>query len=138
VSRIRLTKSRFFSAVRRAVRELPAEFQRRLDNVVIDVVDQPSQRELLQFSDGVEGLFGLIETPPFPVIDDLVRPPSRIRLFRRNLEAASGSLEDLICQIQETVIHEVGHYFGMSEEDLEPFEQAVEERRRRRLGEPPA
>jgi predicted Zn-dependent protease with MMP-like domain len=128
-----MTVNQFVNAAKRAVDELPAPFHPFLKNLVVDVVDWPSYADLERFGDE-KALLGMFEGSSL-LDEGIVTQPKRIRLFRRNLEAASRNKEDLVCHIQETVVHEIAHHFGMSEEDLEPFEQAMEERRRKLFGE---
>ena len=130
--RIRMTVNQFVAVAKRAVDELPAQFHPHLKNLVVDVVDWPSRRDLERFDDEME-LLGLFEGSSL-LDEGNITHPKRIRLFRRNLEAASRNRDDLVCHIQETVVHEIAHHFGMTEEDLEPFERAMEERRRTLFG----
>lgn len=135
--RVRLTLNQFFNVARKAVRELPPHFRPYLENVVVDVVDEPSPQDLAHVGADQFDLLGLFEGVHLLEQSAGFSHPNRIKLFRKNLEAASEDREDLIRHIQETVVHEIAHHFGMSEDDLEPFEQAMEERRRRRFGAPP-
>jgi len=129
-----MTVNQFVSVAKRAVRDLPEQFHPYLKNVAVDVLDDPTVREFEQFGDEAAELLGLFEGVALLDQSAGFRHPNRIKLFRRNLEAASRNKEDLVCHIQETVVHEIAHHFGMSEEDLEPFEQAMEERRRKLFG----
>jgi len=137
MKRVRLTLNQFFNVARKAVRDLPPQFRPYLENVVVDVLDEPSAKDLAYVDAEEDDLLGLFEG--VHLLDQTAgfSHPNRVKLFRRNLEAASADRDDLICHIQETVVHEIAHHFGMSEEDLEPFEQAMEERRRRRFDAPP-
>jgi len=137
VGRVRLTLNQFYSIAKRAVRELPQQFQPYMANVVVDVLDWPGEDDLAKVNAEPHELLGLFEG--VPLVDQAagLAHPNRVKLFRKNLEASSADRDDLIANIQETVVHEIGHHFGMSEEDLEPFEQAAELRRRRRFGESP-
>jgi predicted Zn-dependent protease with MMP-like domain len=134
MGRVRLTLNQFFNIARKAVRDLPPEFRPYLENVVVDVLDEPSEKDLSHVDADREELLGLFEGVSLLEQPEGISYPNRVKLFRKNLEAASKHREDLICHIQETVVHEIAHHFGMSEVDLEPFEQAMEERRRRRFG----
>ena len=135
MARARLTINQFLNIVTRAIRELPEEFKPYLSNVVVDVLDEPSRQDLDSVEEDDDGdILGLFEGVSLLDQSEGVAHPNRIKLFRLNLEAASQDREDLIANIQETVVHEIAHHFGMSEEDLEPFEEAMEEKRRRRFG----
>lgn len=90
---------------------VPAKFRRLLKNVVIAVEDESSDRDLL----------GIHETNP-PL-------PDRIVIYQRPHERQARSREDLERLVAETVFHEIGHYFGMDEEQVARMEVA----RRRRI-----
>ena len=137
MARVRLTLNQFYSIAKRAVRELPAQFQPYMANVVVDVLDWPNDDDLEKVDAEPHDLLGLFEGVPLLDQSTGFAHPNRVKLFRKNLEASSADHEDLIANIQETVVHEIAHHFGMSEEDLEPFEQAAELRRRRRFEDPP-
>jgi predicted Zn-dependent protease with MMP-like domain len=137
MGRVRLTQNEFFRVARLAVQELPPLFRPYLENVVVDVLDQPSQADLDHVEADRDELLGLFEGVALLDQSSGFSHPNRVKLFRKNLEAASQDREDLVRQIQETVVHEIAHHFGMTEEDLEPFEQAMEHRRRERFGSPP-
>ncbi len=107
--------------VRQALEELPQGVKRSMENVAILVEDWPSAEELDEA--GVTGrgqLFGLYTGVPLGERDGgLPLLPDTITLFQRAIESASSSREDVVREIRVTVLHEVGHYLGMSEEDLE-------------------
>ena len=130
-----MTVNQFVNVAKRAVQDLPEEFRSRMKNLVLDVVDEPTAKDLEALEDGAfpDELLGIFEGASL-LDESVVHHPKRIKLFRRNLEAASVNREDLVCHIQETVVHEIAHHFGMTEEDLAPFETAMEERRRRLFG----
>jgi predicted Zn-dependent protease with MMP-like domain len=52
-------------------------------------------------------------------VEDSGALPDVIYLFQRNIESICHSEEELIAQVRKTVLHEIGHHFGMSEEDLD-------------------
>jgi predicted Zn-dependent protease with MMP-like domain len=137
MGRVRLTRTQFYKVAEKALFELPVLFRPYLKNVVVDVLEEPTATDLANVDAEGEDLLGLFEGVHLLDQSAGFSHPNRIKLFRRNLEAASGDRIDLVCHIQETVVHEIAHHFGMSEDDLEPFEQAMEERRQRRFGAPP-
>jgi predicted Zn-dependent protease with MMP-like domain len=118
-------RQRFERLVREALDTIPPGFRRRLDNVEIVVEDAPAP-EVLQELDLEPGatLFGLYQGTPLTE-----RPwahgnvlPDRIVLYQRPLEAACESEDEVFEEICFTLIHEAGHYFGMSEEEIEAIE----------------
>ncbi len=106
---------------------LPDEFRNRMANVVVVVEDYPSEDDAESAGVPREGLFGL-----FHGISRFEQEwcggatgqlPERIVLYKRNIESACFTKEDLLEEIRLTVLHEIGHYFGLSEEDMEKYEK---------------
>ena len=95
-----------------ALRRIPAEFHQFLDNTLIVVEPLPRLRAVRAGED--PDLLGLYEGATA-----LERGlPERIVLYQVNHENVSGSKEELAEMIEETVRHEVGHHFGMEEDEL--------------------
>ena len=115
---------------------LPERFKPFLENLVVDVEDEPDERLLREqgFTDEeiAEGdsLYGLFV--PFPqqlslddggAIDDLHEHPlHRLIIYKNPLEDDFPEPRELRREIRRTVIHELAHHFGYSERDLDPFE----------------
>lgn len=106
----------FEREVRRALAGLPEWVQRRLANVAVVVEDEPTPEETE--SAGEEGLYAFYQGVPLGVDAGPFALPGRIVLFRRPLVDDFGLGISLRREIRRTVIHEVGHHFGMSEEDI--------------------
>jgi predicted Zn-dependent protease with MMP-like domain len=112
---------------------LPDEIKQYLDNIVVDVEDEPSV-ELLREAGFTEeeiaagetlfGLYAPIELPSNFAGDviDLADLPDRIYVFKRPHEESCTDRRTLLREIRKTVIHELAHHFGWSERDLERFE----------------
>lgn len=116
---IAMTAAEFDQAVQEALDSIPAEFHEYLDNVVIESVDAPDAR--LQREYGIpEDALGFYAGTPLdergPGADPLL--PDRIFIFRNNLCEMCDTREELIEEIGITVLHEVGHHFGMDEDRL--------------------
>ena len=89
--------------VRRALDGLPADLARGLDNVAV-VVEEENPEE--------PDLFGLFEEHPYL--------PAKVTIYRRPLvEEFGDDPEELEREIRITVLHELGHYFGIDEDRLE-------------------
>jgi predicted Zn-dependent protease with MMP-like domain len=107
------SRRRFESLVADALDELPGWVQEAIDNVAVVVEDHPPEDDpdLLGLYDGIaqterESYAGVL--------------PDRITLFRSTIEAEAGDDdEELRAQVAETVVHEIAHHFGISDERLE-------------------
>ena len=111
-----LKRARFSRLVARALDELPAEFRDRLRNVDVVVLDEP--RDEQRPDDGSE-LLGLYEGVPLtgrgsgePYL------PDRISIFRGPIERISASPRRQADIVRDTVVHEIAHHFGISDERL--------------------
>jgi predicted Zn-dependent protease with MMP-like domain len=130
-----VTREHFEDLVRQAIDGIPPRFRKHMQNVVVVVEDKPSGELLRQV--GVpagDTLFGLYHGTPLTerswnFSGEL---PDRITIYQRPIEEESEDEAGVVTTIGETVIHEVGHYFGMSEEELEAIEERYWLRRRPR------
>ncbi len=118
---MRLSKHEFDQAVQRAIRRIPKEIRHHLDNMVISVQERPS-RELLRQMDlppdypllGVYQGASLMErSATYPPLY-----PDSILIFQEPLEEMCWTLEELEEEIEITVVHEVAHFLGITEERL--------------------
>ena len=95
----------FEELVQTAVDSIPEEFQPYLENTVF-IVEESSP----------DGLMGLYEGAGALHAGEGL--PERITLFKRSHERATDSMEELVEELRRTILHEVGHHFGMDEDDL--------------------
>jgi predicted Zn-dependent protease with MMP-like domain len=121
-----MTRERFTRLVEEALQEIPRRFRKEMRNVAVVVEDEPSP-ELLEEM-GVEPgdtLFGLYQGTPLPERGWTFgnNLPDRISIYQKPTEEACETEDDVRDCIAETVIHEFGHYFGMSEEEIEEIEE---------------
>jgi predicted Zn-dependent protease with MMP-like domain len=107
------SRRRFEALVADALDELPGWIQGAMDNVAVLVEDRPPE--------GEEELLGLYEgIAQTERLDYAGALPDRITLFRSTIEAEAGdSDEELRAVVAETIVHEVAHHFGISDERLE-------------------
>ncbi len=115
-----MSKSEFEELVGEVLVSLPQEFQEKLDNVVVTVEDWPTLVQItkLRIPHGVT-LFGLYEgIPKTQRTNYHFVPPDRITIFQKPIEWFRRDLESIKAQVRQTVLHEIGHYFGLSEEKL--------------------
>ena len=113
-----LSESEMSEAAEQALRELPDAAQKLLVNVPILLADLPARAEVEQGLD--PRLLGMFEGAAYSDGGSLGAAPqvTRILLFRKNLERMAIDADDLREQIRITLLHETGHFFGMSETDL--------------------
>jgi predicted Zn-dependent protease with MMP-like domain len=109
-----------------ALMTIPRRFRAAMANLAIVVEDEPSP-ELLEEMEIAppDTLLGLYQGIPLTERswDYGNTLPDRILLFQGPLERESDDEDDLVVAIGETLIHEVGHYFGLSEEEIEEIEE---------------
>ncbi len=120
---VRLSRAEFDREVRRAARRLPRQFRKQLERLPVIVQDLPAD-ELLRGTDEAldPDLLGLFDGTPLPAtstMDGSDLRPSYIYLFQRNLERFARDRDELVEQISITLYHELGHYLGLEEEDLD-------------------
>lgn len=122
-----MTDQRFRELVDEAIDSIPERFARQIRNVGFIVEDEPSE-ELLDEMGVEEGstLFGLYHGTPLTERhwDHGNQLPDRVLLFKHPIEDdGDGSEDDVFEAIAETLIHELGHYFGMTEEQIDVVEE---------------
>ena len=107
----------------RVLDELPDEFRERLHNIDIVVQKRPSKQQLAEMDLAFheEVIYGLYEGVPLPHRSAFDPPilPDKITLFSEPLLNDFPDLDELREQIRLTVIHEIGHYFGMDDDEIE-------------------
>jgi predicted Zn-dependent protease with MMP-like domain len=117
----RLPPGRFARVVRDALAELPSAFAQRLDNVAVLIADRPSpaQRRSLGLAPD-ETLFGLYEGTPLGERGTgyHLALPDRVTIFREPILEGCASIQEMKDEIRLTVIHELGHHFGLGDADL--------------------
>jgi predicted Zn-dependent protease with MMP-like domain len=109
--------------VARLIDRLPRQFREQLRNVEFVVEDRPSQELLLaeEIDLEEETLYGLYQGIPLPERSSLDLPllPDKITIFAAALLADFPDPEELREEIRLTVLHEIAHYFGMDEDEIE-------------------
>jgi len=119
VSHMRMARQGFEAVVREVLDSLPREFRDAIDNVAVLVEDLPPKQKQSRGRPRrlLLGLFHGIPATRKSVFS-LPTGPNYVVLYKKNIEAVSSSEAELRDQIRRTVIHEFGHYFGMSEDQL--------------------
>ena len=107
-----VSQDEFEALVADALDEIPAELEREIENVAVVVEDWPRRgSRLLGLYEGVP----LTKRGPLGYSGVM---PDRITIFRGPLCARARDAADLAAQVRVTVLHEIGHYFGMSDDRL--------------------
>jgi len=117
-----MTRREFERIVEEAVKSLPKEFRERIENIVIRVAESPNRRQsrTTEPKGHETSLYGLYEGLPRTersIDDSLI--PDRITIFKRAIERDHKSRAAMVKCIQETVLHELGHYFGLDDSQLD-------------------
>jgi predicted Zn-dependent protease with MMP-like domain len=113
----------FAKVVEAALDSLPREFRNRIRNVAVLVEDMPRHQPSPKSGKQRRLILGLFHGVPTTKksIFDLPTGPDYIVLYQKNIEAVCSSEAEIREQIRLTVIHELGHYFGMDENQLKDF-----------------
>lgn len=123
-----MSMKKFASVVRAAIESLPDEIKRHLENVVVDVEEEPSDEFLRDagFTDeeieAGDSLYGYFMPMEGVSASEMLENPNRIIIFRNPLEDDFPDPRDLEIEIRKTVVHEIAHHFGWSDRDLERFD----------------
>ncbi|MBI4484859.1 MAG: metallopeptidase family protein [Acidobacteria bacterium] len=121
-----MDRGTFDRLVADALRTIPRRFRKAMANIAIVVEDEPAD-ELLQEMEiePPDTLLGLYQGTPLTERrwDYGNALPDRIFLFQGPHEREAEDEDDLVVAIGETLIHEIGHYFGLSEEEIEEIEE---------------
>lgn len=118
---MRVAREEFETLVEQALDDLPEEFARMLDNVAVVVEEEPSEDDILSVDLDPEEdeLFGLYQGTPLAArgagYDGL---PDRIVIFRGPILRECESRREVIREVRATVLHELGHHFGLDEEEM--------------------
>ena len=118
----------FAAVVRRAIDSLPDEIKRHLENVVIDVDEEPSVEFLREAGfteeeiDEGDSLYGYFMPLEGVQAEDMLENPNRIIIFRNPLQEDFPDPDELHIEIRKTVVHEIAHHFGLSDRDLAKFD----------------
>lgn len=114
-----ISRPTFEQLVEDALGELPKKFADLLQNISIVVEEEPSADDLDLLDGPGHELLGIYRgTPMTRRTYDSFRMPDQIAIFRGPILRVSHSRSDAHRQIRETVIHELGHYFGLSDEEM--------------------
>ena len=120
-----MTRDRFRQLVDEALESIPDHFREAMQNIAIVVEDEPTLQQLHEVElEPPDTLLGLYQGTPLTertwAHGNVL--PDKITLFQGPIEDSSEDEDDTVIAIGETLIHEIGHYFGLSEEEIEEIE----------------
>jgi len=118
---VRVSRKQFEALVAEALDGLPPFIQEAMRNVDVVVEERPSKEQYAALGLGSdEWLFGLYEGTPLIERGVVSEPlmPDKVTIFRRPLEEACQSPEQITEEIRRTVVHEIAHHFGIDEDRL--------------------
>ncbi len=115
-----MEREEFVKVVADTLDTLPHEFRSRIHNVAILVEDIPPRQTPAEPGRPKRLLLGIFHGVPTTrkSFFDIKVGPDHIVLYQKNIEAVCSSDDEIRHQIRQTLIHELGHYFGMTEEQL--------------------
>ena len=110
----------FVRVVEETLDSLPEEFRSRIRNVAVLVEDFPPNQPPAQQGQQRKLLLGLFHGVPATKksVFDVSMGPAHIVLYQKNIEAVCSNEAEVRHQIRQTLMHELGHYFGLTEEEL--------------------
>jgi len=117
-----VSKQRFAKLVELALTELPEPFAAHLEEVSVEIKDRATDKQRKdQGLEDDELLLGLYVGHPMTErsVEYSGVLPDAIYIFQKDIELVSGGEKELIEQVRKTVLHEIGHHFGMDEDDLD-------------------
>jgi predicted Zn-dependent protease with MMP-like domain len=125
-----MEREKFVKLVEEALDALPRRFRKRIHNVSVLVEDVPPERMshggsrnagVADTDDADSLVLGVFEGVPTTrkSVFDVLSGPDRIVLYQKNIEAVCSNEDEIRQEVRLTVIHELGHYFGMTEAQLE-------------------
>jgi predicted Zn-dependent protease with MMP-like domain len=119
-----VSKAKFAQLVERALAELPEQFAEFLEEVPVQIETRPSKRLLRSLGmEDDELLLGVYQGASLEnrvEVEGRGSPvPNHILIFQEDIELASDTEADLVREVRTTVLHEIGHHFGLDEDDLE-------------------
>jgi predicted Zn-dependent protease with MMP-like domain len=115
-----MDRSAFEILVQNSIRQLPRRFKQKLANISVEIEDRPSQELLNDMGIRSGTLFGLYQGVPLTErgwnYGNML--PDRIVIYQHPIESVAASPVEIEKIVLDTVIHEIGHYFGFSDKEL--------------------
>jgi len=118
---MRLSPEEFRDLVDEALDEVPDEFVPYLQGLAVDVEPLPDRATLRSVGlRNPRSLLGLYHGVPLTErsVEHTVRMPERVVIYQDNIQRICRTRRQVVQQIRKTVLHEIGHHFGLDEDDL--------------------
>lgn len=117
---MRVAPEEFEALVAKALDDLPEEFAALLENVAVVVEEEPTEEELASVDlDPEDDLLGLYQGVPLAERDSFYAAlPDRVIIYRGPILRLCNSRREVIREVRDTVVHELGHHFGLDEDDM--------------------
>jgi predicted Zn-dependent protease with MMP-like domain len=113
------SRTEFEDIVQEALDDLPEQFASLLENVAVVVEEEPTDDDLDILEEDAHELLGIYRGVPMTRrTHDMFLMPDQIAIFRGPILRVTRNRRDALTQIRQTVIHELGHYFGLGDEDM--------------------
>jgi len=114
-------RARFERLVAQALDNLPPKFAERLTNIAVIVEPRPSREVAKDLGGDILGLYqGASEMEQSPMAP--YELPEVIVIYQDNIEAVCRTDDEIVEEVRKTVIHEVGHHFGLTDDQMEAWE----------------
>ncbi len=121
-----MRRAQFERLVARALDDLPPQFAKRLKNIAVLVEAHPSRDVAAELGADILGLYqGASEMEQSPMAP--YELPEIVVIYQENIEAMCRTDEEIVDEVRKTVIHEIGHHFGLSDEQMEAWEAEPED-----------
>ncbi len=118
----RVSRRRFRELLAEALDEIPGEIRSHVENLAVVVEEEPDEETLLDLGLDPERdtLFGLYQGVPLSERDtSYAALPDRVVLYYLPLTDEFPDESHLRCEVRRTLVHEIGHYFGFSDDEIE-------------------
>lgn len=114
-----IDSAEFERLVEEALDSLPEHFANLLDNIVVVVEEEPNAADLDVMDDPDGELLGIYRGTPLTQRSySSFRLPDQVAIFRGPILRVTHGAREAKRQIRETVIHELGHHFGLGDDDM--------------------
>jgi predicted Zn-dependent protease with MMP-like domain len=119
---LEISPEEFERLVQQALEGLPEQYRRLLKNVAVLVEEEPSRELLdemgLESEDDLLGLYSGIAHDGASFFDPGGQLPNRISIYRGPILRLCRSADEVVQEVRDTVVHEIGHHFGLDDDDM--------------------